>query len=107
MVIPVKTISEFNAGFAHAKDKLVVIYFYTLNDNNNQRIEAVLEQLAEKYGSKLLVLTVDFATEYKLFDLMRHSNAPTFAFYKNFEHVAHFTGADIKKLEQTITEHIN
>lgn len=106
-VKPIKTIDEFNAGMAQAKDKLVIIYFYSPHGKENHRIDAILDQMAEKYGSKLLVLTVDFDTEFKVFGIMRNSETPTFTFYKNFEHVEHFSGADVQKFEQTITNLIN
>lgn len=99
---------EFNAEMAQAKDKLAVIYFYTPYGKENHRVDAVLEQLAEKYGSKLLVLTVDIdASEFELFGIVRGSEFPTFIFYKNLEHVEQFSGADVQKIEQTITKLIN
>lgn len=99
---------EFNAEMAQAKDKLAVIYFYSPYGKENQRVDAVLSQLSGKYGSKLLVLSVDIdASEFELFAIVRGSEFPTFIFYKNLEHVEQFSGADVQKIEQTITKLIN
>lgn len=98
---------EFNDEMAQAKNKVAVIYFYAPYGKENKRVDAVLDQLTEKYGSKLLVLSVNIDESHELFNLVRGSKFPTYMFYKNLKHVEQFSGADVEKLKQTITKLIN
>lgn len=100
---------EFNDKIGKAKDKLSVVYFYSPYNKENKRVDIALDQLAATHASKLLVLSVniDEITQLELFSIVRGREFPTFIFYKNLEHADQFSGADVQKLEQTITRLIN
>lgn len=103
---------DFNAELKNVKDKLIVVeFFHPYSKVKSTSIDATLDQLAEKYASKLVVLKINIdESEPELFSLVRGSEFPKFHFYKKEQNgvkIVDFSGADVKKLEQTVAELIN
>lgn len=101
----VKDQEDLDAKLESAGDKLVVIDFFALWCGPCKLIAPKLEECANKFGDKIVVLKVDIdecediAVKYNI------SSMPTFVFIKKGEQLDCFSGGNPEKLEQFIVQY--
>ncbi|KAL5470873.1 hypothetical protein EMCRGX_G028919 [Ephydatia muelleri] len=96
-----KTKSEFDAALAGAGGKLVVVDFTASWCGPCQRIAPIYENFSKTYCD-VLFYKVDVDENSDTSESEGIQAMPTFIFYKNGKKVETFTGANDKKLEETI-----
>ncbi|XP_034099950.1 thioredoxin-2 [Drosophila albomicans] len=106
MVHIVKDENDFKTQLTNAGDKLVVVDFFATWCGPCKMIAPKLEELAQQYTGKIVVLKVDvddceaIAMEYEV------SSMPTFLFLKNSKKIEQFAGANATRLAETIAQHL-
>ncbi|TDG46762.1 hypothetical protein AWZ03_006809 [Drosophila navojoa] len=102
MVYTVTDTNDFKTQLTNAGDKLVVVDFFATWCGPCKMIAPKLEELAQQYSEKIVVIKVDvdecedIAMEYNV------SSMPTFLFIKNSAKLEEFAGANATKLAETI-----
>ncbi|KAM8715909.1 hypothetical protein ACLKA7_002880 [Drosophila subpalustris] len=106
MVYAVRDSADFKAQLTSAGDKLVVVDFFATWCGPCKAIAPKLEELAQQYAEKIVVLKVDvddcesIAMEYDV------ASMPTFLFIKNSVKLEQFAGANAARLAETIVKHL-
>lgn len=108
LVQHVESEADFDDRVKNAGSKIVLVDFFATWCGPCRTIAPVLEILAKKYESQVVVLKVDVDEQNEL-AMVRYdvSSMPTFVFLKNGESVERFSGADATKIEDTIKSLIN
>lgn len=101
----VESEEEFDEHLKNAGNKLVVVDFTASWCGPCKYIAPHLDTFAQKFASQIVVLKVDVDEQSNL-AMFRYkvSSMPTFMFFKNGATVERFSGADVEKLEATITK---
>uniref|UniRef100_A0A1L8DU52 Thioredoxin n=1 Tax=Nyssomyia neivai TaxID=330878 RepID=A0A1L8DU52_9DIPT len=105
MVHVVVDSADFDGKLESAKDLLVVVDFYAQWCGPCKMIAPKLEELANQYSEKALVLKVDVDECEELAMRYNISSMPTFLFIKNKEVVESFSGASGEKLATFFTKY--
>jgi len=106
MVYVVQNKEDFDGKVQAAGDKLIIVDFYATWCGPCKIIAPKLEELANSYGDKVLVLKVDvdeceeLAVDYDV------SSMPTFIFIQNGKKIDSFVGANAEKLEKFFAKHL-
>lgn len=98
----VESEEDFDNQVKNAGGKLVVVDFFATWCRPCKCIYPTLAKLAHRYASKIVALKVDVKEQAKLVEKYQVAGMPAFLFLKNGKQVDLFTGADRKKLENTI-----
>ncbi|CAD7085430.1 unnamed protein product [Hermetia illucens] len=106
MVYIVQNKEDFRGKLQSAGDKLVVVDFFATWCGPCKIISPKLEELANKYGDRVVVLKVDVDDCDELDVEYGVSSMPTFIFIKNGEKIDSFVGANAEKLEKHFAKHI-
>jgi thioredoxin 1 len=95
---------EFNEELEKAGSLLVVVDFFATWCGPCKIIAPKLEEFAERYADKIVVLKVDVDECEDLAIKYNISSMPTFVFIKNGVQVDSFSGANVDKLEKHIIQ---
>lgn len=107
MVRVAANVDEFNEALEKAGSLLVVVDFYATWCGPCKIIAPKLEEFAERYADKIIVLKVDVDECEELAIKYNISSMPTFVFIKNGSQVESFSGANADKLEKYIVQLAN
>lgn len=101
-IITINPQHKFDDELQKAGNLLVVVDFFASWCGPCKIIAPKLEEFAERYADKIVVLKVDVDECEELAVQYNISSMPTFVFIKNGEQVDSFSGANADKLEKSI-----
>lgn len=106
MVHKVSSKADLNAKLAEAGDKLVVIDFYATWCGPCKLIAPFLEEQAEKYKERVVVLKVDVDEVEELVGEYGVQVMPTFIFMSKGKHLDTLSGSNKDKLLDLIEKNL-
>ncbi|NP_001011127.1 thioredoxin [Xenopus tropicalis] len=101
MVKYLASVEEYQCALKDAGEKLVVIDFTAKWCGPCQRIAPDFEKLSTEFPD-IVLYKVDVDDASDVAQVCGISSMPTFIFFKSGKQVERFSGADIKKLKETI-----
>ncbi|CRK90569.1 CLUMA_CG004271, isoform B [Clunio marinus] len=105
MVYAVKDTADFDSQLESAGELLVLVDFHATWCGPCKMIAPKLEEFANAYADKIVIVKVDVDDCEELAMRYNISSMPTFVFIKKGQQIDSFSGANAEKLEKYIIQH--